>query len=499
MKLKNFDFFYIVRELNKKFIDSKIKGIEIGKNIIFVYTNRENLLCIYGKHIAMLPYKEDIHLCRESKHFNYCNDYIVKSINQLSLDRVIDIKLEKKDRINEIEKHLIILFTGRLSIIVTDSLYKIIYTSDNRYRIDTIFTIDNTLPFYEKLSLGSRYRGNNISELIYNIENNLEGSGDIEIKSTEGLKYLLESYNPLYNFIKGNRIEITNYDKYKITNILDILSEFLNAFLIEEKEQCKFIIIRKIKDQIQKKSKLIENINKHYSTNEQQYIDWANAIIFNKHKIRKGESNVFLQYYNNGGEVQYNIKLKTELSPENNAQYYYDKAENIKQKRKKAIIRRDNLKKEIKNLNEKIRVLRNELEYLFNIWSTDSVVRRTVHKKGFKYFKLKSGSIVYVGRNNKENDELTLHFSNPGDLFFHVREAPGSHIILRYQGENPTPTDIEKAAEIAAYFSKMRNSNLVPISYTEIRYVRKPRKVKAGTVVLTREKVIFVSPRIPSN
>lgn len=499
MKLKNFDFFYLVRKLNEKFIESKIKGIEIGKNIIFIYTNRENLLCTYGKHIVMLPYKEDIHLCRESKHFNYCNDYIIKSINQLSLDRVIDIKLVKKDRINEIERHLIILFTGRLSIIITDCLYKITYTSDKRYRIDTTFTVDNTLPFYEKLSLGGRFMGNNISELIYNIENNLEGSGDVEIKSSEELKYLLESYNPLYSFIKGNRIEVINYDKYKKTNILEILSEFLNAFLIEEKEYCKSIIIRKIKDQIQKKSKLIENINKHYNTNEQQYIDWANAIMFNKHKIRKGESNVVLQYYNNGGEIQYNIKLKTELSPENNAKYYYNKAENIKQKRRRAIIRRDKLEKEIDNLNEKIRVLQNGLEYLFNMWATDSTIRRKVHKKGFKYFKLKSGSIVYVGRNNKENDELTLHFSNPGDIFFHVREAPGSHIVLRYQGENPPPDDIEKAAEIAAYFSKMRNSNLVPISYTEIRYVRKPRKVKPGTVVLTREKVIFVSPKIPSN
>ncbi len=499
MKLKNFDFFYIARELNKKFIDSKIESIEYGKNTIFIYTSRENLLCIYGKHIAILPYKENIRLCRENKHFNYCNDYIIKGLNQLFLDRVIDIKLVKKDSINEIERHLIVLFTGRLSTIVTDSLYKITYTSDKRYRIDTTFSIDNMLPFYEKLSLGQGYKGSNILELIHNIENNLEGSGDIEIESIEELKHLLESCDPLYKFIKGNEIEVICYDKYGKTNILEILSEFLNDFLIEEKKYCQSIITKRINKQIQKKSKLIENINKYYNTNEQKYIDWANAIMFNKHRIRKGESEVVLRYYNNEGEIQYKIKLKTELSPESNAQYYYDKAENIKQKRRRAIIRRDKLKKEINNLNEKIKVLQNGSESLCNIWATDSTIRRTVHKKGFKYFKLKSGSIVYVGRNNKENDELTLHFSNPRDLFFHVREAPGSHVILRYQGENPLPADIEKTASIAAYFSKMRNSTLVPISYTEIRYVRKPRKTKSGTVVLTREKVIFVSPKIPSN
>ncbi len=106
---------------------------------------------------------------------------------------------------------------------------------------------------------------------------------------------------------------------------------------------------------------------------------------------------------------------------------------------------------------------------------------------------------VWVGRNAKQNDELTHHRASQKDLWFHARGCQGSHTVLRASsGKGEPPREIiEAAASIAAFHSKARNSQLVPVAYTEKRYVRRPRGAKAGTAVMMREKVLMVEPRLP--
>ncbi len=103
---------------------------------------------------------------------------------------------------------------------------------------------------------------------------------------------------------------------------------------------------------------------------------------------------------------------------------------------------------------------------------------------------------VWVGRNNKENDELTHRASHSRDIWLHAQGVPGSHVILRTAGkpEQVPRLVLEKAAGLAALNSKARHSELVPVVFTERRYVRKPRKAPAGTAVCLREKSLFVSP-----
>jgi len=103
---------------------------------------------------------------------------------------------------------------------------------------------------------------------------------------------------------------------------------------------------------------------------------------------------------------------------------------------------------------------------------------------------------VWVGRNNKENDELTHRASHSRDIWLHAQGVPGSHVILRTGGkpEQVPPSVLAKAAGLAALNSKARHSGLVPVIHTEKRYVRKPRKAPAGTAVCLREKSIFVEP-----
>ncbi|HTX98773.1 MAG TPA: NFACT RNA binding domain-containing protein, partial [Bacteroidota bacterium] len=106
---------------------------------------------------------------------------------------------------------------------------------------------------------------------------------------------------------------------------------------------------------------------------------------------------------------------------------------------------------------------------------------------------------VLAGKSSENNDELTLHVAKPHDLWFHARGSSGSHVVLRVstgKGE-PGKKAREQAAAIAAYYSKMKTAGLVPVAMTEKKYVRKPKGAKAGSVVLEREKVVFVRPGLP--
>lgn len=107
---------------------------------------------------------------------------------------------------------------------------------------------------------------------------------------------------------------------------------------------------------------------------------------------------------------------------------------------------------------------------------------------------------VWVARNNKENDELTHRASHSRDLWLHAQGVSGSHVILRTAGrpELVPGTVLEKAASLAALNCRSRHSELVPVIYTERRYVRKPRKAPAGTAVCLREKSMFVTPGVAS-
>jgi predicted ribosome quality control (RQC) complex YloA/Tae2 family protein len=93
---------------------------------------------------------------------------------------------------------------------------------------------------------------------------------------------------------------------------------------------------------------------------------------------------------------------------------------------------------------------------------------------------------------------VSLHLAAPGDLWFHVRGLPGSHVILRHpEGQKPNGTVIKQAASIAAWHSKARHAGTVPVCYTESRHVGKSRGAKPGSVTVKREKILKVRPGLP--
>jgi predicted ribosome quality control (RQC) complex YloA/Tae2 family protein len=100
-----------------------------------------------------------------------------------------------------------------------------------------------------------------------------------------------------------------------------------------------------------------------------------------------------------------------------------------------------------------------------------------------------------VGKNNKQNDTLTTKTASKDDLWFHVKDQPGSHVVVKTSGKTPGSNTINEAAMLAAYFSKGKMSSNVAVDYTLVKYVKKPKSAKAGMVIYTDNKTVYVTPK----
>jgi predicted ribosome quality control (RQC) complex YloA/Tae2 family protein len=111
-------------------------------------------------------------------------------------------------------------------------------------------------------------------------------------------------------------------------------------------------------------------------------------------------------------------------------------------------------------------------------------------------YKTPSGFELLIGRNNRQNDQLTFRTATEYDLWFHTQEIPGSHVLLRLEpGAIADEKDLQFTANLAAYHSRARQSEQVPVIYTEPKYVYKPKGAKPGTVIYKQERVIWGQPQ----
>lgn len=102
------------------------------------------------------------------------------------------------------------------------------------------------------------------------------------------------------------------------------------------------------------------------------------------------------------------------------------------------------------------------------------------------------GTEILIGKNNAQNDRLTFKIAAPDDLWFHTKDITGSHVIVR--SSNVSDETLQLAAELAAYFSKARDSSNVPVDYVPCRYVKKPSGAKPGFVIFTNQRTLYVTP-----
>ena len=102
---------------------------------------------------------------------------------------------------------------------------------------------------------------------------------------------------------------------------------------------------------------------------------------------------------------------------------------------------------------------------------------------------------LLVGRNNKENDFLTLKFANKNDIWFHTKDIHGSHAVLFLQNQKPSYDILTKCAEITAFHSKAKFSSNVPVDTCLVKYVKKPKNAKPGMVIYTNYNTLYVNPK----
>jgi predicted ribosome quality control (RQC) complex YloA/Tae2 family protein len=216
----------------------------------------------------------------------------------------------------------------------------------------------------------------------------------------------------------------------------------------------------------------------------------ANILMANLHHIpARAESVKLFDFYHN---KEREIKLKKDLSPQKNAENYYRKAKN--------------LGVEILNLQKTIDLKSKELEEVEHDLSMlkDGVLLNKPAKQenkpkqeiSFPYKRFEyEGFEIRVGKDSHKNDELIQHHSTKNDLWLHARNYAGSHVIVKEQAGKPFPQHvIEKAASLAAWYSKGKNESFCPVIVTERKYVRKAKRMAAGQVIVEKEKTFMVVP-----
>lgn len=231
----------------------------------------------------------------------------------------------------------------------------------------------------------------------------------------------------------------------------------------------------------------------------------------NMHLIKKGApfADVINFYDENAGTIR--IALDVTKTPQQNAQKYYKDYAKAKTADKMLRVQIENSAEELAYLetvadeisraeSEKdLSSIRQELileGYLKENKSEKNNRKAKALKSDFREFETTDGFKVLVGRNNRQNDLLTLKTANKNDLWFHTKDIPGSHTVIITDGREVSEQAILEAAQIAAYFSKAKDSSQVPVDYTIIKRVNKPQGAKPGKVIYTEQKTVFVTPKI---
>ena len=262
----------------------------------------------------------------------------------------------------------------------------------------------------------------------------------------------------------------------------------------------------------QKKNEIVRDLNKkrkqaaNYIKKSEQKIsllrnrrspeEIANIIMANLHNIKPNDNQIKVKdlYHKNSNIT---IKLKPCISPQKNAEKLYRKFKNQKLEINNITENITAKKIHIRQLDQKIKTIK-----LTNDWKTlQKLIKKSTSSVNIKALPFTTFLVrdytIHVGRNNKSNELLTFHYAKKDDLWLHVKDAPGSHVLIKKQGIIPIPKPvIEKAAELAAYFSKRKTERIAPVIYTEKKYIRKINGSLPGQVAVMKEQVLLIHPKL---
>ena len=366
------------------------------------------------------------------------------------------------------------------------------------------------------------------------------------IKKLEIKDLTVSNLELIYNYIKNiiDNIGTNNLSFKKVKNQEGIIKDY---FLVASKSTTPFelnffiddfyysketseafrnyrnTLLKLILETLKKYNKRLYNINEklHECDDMEKYRIYGELITANLYRIpNKNLEEIELEnYYDNNNKIL--IKLDKRYSPSINAKRFFKKYSKLKnalaivsEQKKDTLKELDYIESIVYELESSSSI--DELTSIFDEISENDIFKEKTFKvNNTKKSKIKKskltknkevsfnpikysvdGYTVLVGRNNKENDYLTLKYASKNDIWFHTKDFHGSHTILKISNNLPYPNDniLVEVAKIAAQHSKAKNSSNVPVDYCEVKYVKKPSGSRPGMVIYTNNKTLNVNP-----
>lgn len=303
--------------------------------------------------------------------------------------------------------------------------------------------------------------------------------------------------------------ELNEKEKIKAESISSLLEDFYNSKFLRDTLGTKSKELKKsVKKNIDKISRKLSNQSNelNLALNREKYKIYADLISSNFYKIEKGAESVKVEnFYNEMEEIE--IPLDSKLDGPANASKYYKKFSKLKNA---AIYLKEQIEIGKSELNYLESILLNiefaetpdEIDDLYEELEKEGYLKKKKKKNNKKrkdsqenYLKLKTedGFDIFIGKNNKQNDYLTLKKAKKNDLWFHVKDAPGSHVILKNDNRDFSNNSLITAAKLAAKYSSLSKSQNIPVDYTFKMNVKRHPAKKPGLVTYTNYKTINVN------
>ena len=459
----------------------------------------------------------------------YLQGALIESIEQVENDRIVEITVSNKNEIGDhIQATLIIEIMGKHSniLLVDKSSHKILEVikhvgfSQNSYRTLLPGSTYIAPPSTESLNPFT-VKDEKLFEILQtqettakNLQSLFQGLGRDTANELENIlvSEKLSTFRNFFNQETKPCLTETSFSPVPFANQVGetfaSLSDLLDTYYKDKAERDRVKqqaseLIRRVENELQKNRHKLKKQEKELlaTDNAEEFRQKGELLTTFLHQVPNDQDQVILDNYYTNQPIT--IALDKALTPNQNAQRYFKRY----QKLKEAVKYLTDLIEETKATNlylESVETVLNQagLEEIAEIREeliqTGFIRRRQrekiqKRKKPEQYLASDGKTIIYVGRNNLQNEELTFKMARKEELWFHAKDIPGSHVVI---SGNLDPSDEVKtdAAELAAYFSKGRLSNLVQVDMIEVKKLNKPTGGKPGFVTYTGQKTLRVTP-----
>lgn len=307
-------------------------------------------------------------------------------------------------------------------------------------------------------------------------------------------------------------MQIKQYEGLYTARVFEGFSEMLDTFYtqrdVTSSLQRRASGLRKIASNALERTRrklVLQNEEYAATLNRERLRQFGDLLMANLGNISRGDSTALVQDFYGEDGAMVDIKLNVTLSPQQNAAKYYKeytKAKNAQEMLSKMFVKGEQDIEYLESVMDSLDKIRSEqdIEDIRDELEHTGLLPKSKGKKKISKpaqpltFRSDSGVTIYVGRNNRQNDELTLKTAAKTDTWLHTQKIAGSHVIISCKGETLDDATLEQAAILAATFSQGKKGQKVPVDYTLVKYVKKAAGGKPGLVIYDKFKTVFVDP-----